>query len=85
MPFWKPKRRESSLLAYIDGETTTLVSDGAVTIYVNGEKKEVAEAELISSSYNDSTKYFRVKTQFLPGDLVRLEAAAEKRAISRLG
>ena len=76
--FLEAEKEENQVyLHIIDGETTTLVSDGAVTIYVNGEKKEVAEAELISTSYNDSTKYCRVKTQFLPGDLVRLEAAAE--------
>ena len=73
MPSGSRKEENQVYLHIIDGETTTLVSDGAVTIYVNGEKKEVAEAELISTSYNDSTKYCRVKTQFLPGDLVRLK------------
>lgn len=76
--FLEAEKEENQVyLHIIDDETTTLVNDGAVTIYVNGEKKEVAEAELISASYNDSTKYCRVKTRFLPGDLVRLEAAAE--------
>ena len=38
--FLEAEKEENQVyLHIIDGETTTLVSDGAVTIYVNGEKE----------------------------------------------
>ena len=67
-------------LHIIDGKKAVLVGDGHVTVYVNDEKKEVAEARLMTwvSDGSDSTKYCTLKTIFQPGDRVRLEAVAEE-------
>lgn len=55
------------------------VGNGSVTVYVNGEKKEIAEAKLIwwRSDGSDSLKLCVLKTVFQPGDRIRLEATAE--------
>lgn len=64
-------------LYIIDSEKMTLVSNGSVTVYVNGEKKEVSESKIVLWNSTDSMKVCRLRTVFHPGDRVRLEATAE--------
>ncbi len=73
------EKEENEVQLYIiDSENMTLVSNGSVTVYVNNEKKEVAESKITSwTSQGDSMKVCRLQTVFHPGDRVRLEATAE--------
>ena len=73
------EKEENEVQLYIiDSENMTLVSNGSVTVYVNNEKKEVAESKItLWSSNGDSMKVCRLQTVFHPGDRVRLEATAE--------
>lgn len=56
------------------------IKDGTVTLYVNGEKKETAEALPDWWDINEPNpqKLCTLITKLLPGDLIRLEATAEK-------
>ena len=58
-----------------DEQQTDYVSNGSITVYVNGEKTETAQVEKIYGSFNAPN--CTLKTLFRPGDHIRLEATAE--------
>ena len=64
-------------LKIIENDESRHVSNGSVTVYVNGEKTETADAFIQSASWHDTIKICLLKTPFLPGDRVRLDATAE--------
>lgn len=53
------------------------ITEGSVTLYVNGEEKEVVVAESEAWWDEDYRKICILKTRFHPGDVLRLEAFAE--------
>lgn len=71
------KKENLVYLHIITEKKTEQVENGSVTVYVNDEKKEVAEARVMSWTGNEYIKYCTLSTLFLPGDRVRLEATAE--------
>lgn len=72
------KEQNEVTLSIMSENKNTLVGNGSVTVFVNGEQKEIAEAEVIwNSSNGDSMKLCRLETPFHPGDRIRLEATAE--------
>lgn len=64
-------------LKIIENDESRHVSNGFVTVYINGEKTETSEAIVYAAGWNDTTKLCMLKTPFQPGDRVRLEASAE--------
>ncbi|WP_308548392.1 DUF4249 domain-containing protein [uncultured Parabacteroides sp.] len=58
-----------------DEQQTDYVSNGSITVYVNGEKTETAQVEKIYGSFNAPN--CTLKTLFRPGDHIRFEATAE--------
>lgn len=58
-----------------DEQQTDYVSNGSITVYVNGEKTETAQVEKIYGSFNAPN--CTLKTPFRPGDHIRFEATAE--------
>ena len=58
-----------------DEQQTDYVSNGSITVHVNGEKTETAQVEKIYGSFNAPN--CTLKTPFRPGDHIRFEATAE--------
>ena len=58
-----------------DEQQTDYVSNGSITVYVNGEKTETAQVEKIYGSFNAPN--CTLKTPFRPGDHIRFEATAD--------
>ncbi|WP_456086410.1 DUF4249 domain-containing protein [Parabacteroides sp.] len=58
-----------------DEQQADCVSNGSITVYVNGEKTETAQVEKVYDFFNDSNCTLR--TPFRPGDRIRFEATAE--------
>lgn len=76
--FLEAEKEENEVQLYIiENENMTLVSNGSVTVYVNGVEKEVSESKIVSWTSTDSMKVCRLQTIFHAGDRVRLEATAE--------
>lgn len=71
------KKENLVYLHIITDKKTKQVENGSVTVYVNDEKKEVAEARVMAWIKDEYIKYCTLSTLFLPGDRVRLEATAE--------
>lgn len=76
--FLEAGKEENSVSLHVidmDEQRANYVSNGSITVYVNGKKTETAQAEKLN--YTFGAPNCTLKTLFRPGDHIRFEATAE--------